>query len=126
VSQFMSNQQLCRFAGWRPSSGQFEVYVHLTDNDVNSSIREHYGLGMRAEAAVINCRICGARNPANSSECRNCLRPLSLKAQTKLENLSDAVKIIAELREKGTLEKVLGMIDAGNVMGVLGSSPGGL
>lgn len=126
VSQFMSNQQLCRFAGWRPSSGQFEVYVHLTDNDVNSSIREHYGLGMRTEAAVINCRICGARNPANSSECRNCLRPLSLKAQTEIEDLSEAVKVVAELREKGSLEKVLGMIGAGNGTGEFGSSFKGL
>ena len=110
VAQFMSNQQLCRFAGWRPSSGQFEVYVHLTDNDVNSSIREHYGLERSTEAALINCRMCGARNPADSSECRKCLRPLSLKAQTEIEDLSEAVTIVAELREKGNLERALEMI----------------
>jgi len=121
VSQFMSNQQLCRFAGWRPSSGQFEVYVHLTDNDVNSSIREHYGLGARAEATAVTCRICGARNPATSKECRNCLRPMSLKAQSKLEELSAAVKVVAELRENGDLEKVLGMLGVANEMGVQGS-----
>ena len=126
VSQFMSNQQLCRFAGWRPSSGQFEVYVHLTDNDVNSSIREHYGLGARAEASVVTCRICGARNPATSTECRNCLRPMSLKAQSKLEDLSAAVKVVAELREKGNLEKVLGMLGAANEMGVQGSGLNGV
>ena len=122
VSRFMSNQQLCRFAGWRPSSGQFEVYVHLTDHDVNSSIREHYGLGAKGEAEVATCRVCGARNPSSSRECRNCLRPMSLKARTELEELSAAVKVVAELRERGDLQKVLGMLAAADGVRAKGSS----
>jgi len=114
VSRFMSNQQLCRFAGWRPSSGQFEVYVHLTDHDVNSSIREHYGLGGKPELEAVTCRVCGSRNPASARECRNCLRPMSLEAKSELENLSAAVKAVARLREQGDLEKLLEMLAKAN------------
>jgi len=107
VSQFMSNQQLCRFAGWRPSSGQFEVYVHLTDSDVSSAIREHYGLRTKAEAVQVTCPVCGARNLPGALECRRCMRPLSLEASIKSDSLRDALKIVAELHERGELEGAL-------------------
>ncbi len=108
VSQFMSNQQLCKFAGWKPGSSQFEVYVHLSNDDVNLAIRKHYNIGNSKENEFIACPICGQKNPSNSLECRNCKRPLSLESATKLDNLSEAVRVIAELKEEGKLE---GLID---------------
>ena len=107
VSQFMSNQQLCKFAGWKPGSGQFEVYVHLSNDDVNLAIRNHYNIGAGTEEKYITCPICGQRNPPGSLECRNCKRPLSLESKAKLDQLSEAVKLMAELQEDGKLEGLL-------------------
>jgi len=125
VSQFMSNQQLCRFSGWRPSSGQFEVYVHLTDGDVNSAIRAHYDLGMTSGAENVVCSICGARNLATAGECRNCLRPLTLKSVAKLEKLSEAVRVVAELQEKGQLERMLRIFSLADGQRSVGCPVGG-
>ena len=51
---------------------------------------------------------------------------MSLKAQSKLEELSAAVRIVAELRENGNLEKVLGMLAAANGISVQGSRANGV
>jgi len=110
ASQFMSNQQLCKFSGWQPSSGQFEVYVHLTDDDVSSAIRAHYGMQAKPERTKVICRTCGAENPSHATECRRCLRPLSLEAATHLDSFREAVKLVAELHERGELNKAIRQI----------------
>ena len=110
VSQFMSNQQLCKFAGWKPGSGQFEIYVHLSNDDVNLAIRKHYNIGADKKQEYITCPICGQRNPPGSLECRNCKRPLNLESKVKLDHLSEAVKLIAELQEEGKLDGLLKLV----------------
>jgi len=107
VSKFMSNQQLCKFAGWKPGSGQFEVYVHLSNDDVNHAIREHYGMDSGTSEKYEDCPICGQRNPAGSLECRRCKRPLGLKSSTKVDEIRQAVSFIAELKEQGKLDALL-------------------
>ena len=107
MSQFLSNQQLCKFAGWRPGSGQFEVYVHLTNEDVNEAIRKRFRLGGEAVDQQVSCPICGHANSKGALECHLCKRPLNLESATRKRNLQNALEVLGQLQEQGTLEGLL-------------------
>ena len=107
MSQFLSNQQLCKFAGWKPGSGQFEVYVHLTNEDVNEAIRKRYNLGSSEADEMVSCPMCGHPNALESIECRRCKRPLSIEGAAKKQRLQSALDVLARLQEEGKLEKLL-------------------
>jgi integrase/recombinase XerD len=109
VSQFLSHEQMCKFAGWKPGSGQFETYVHLTSEDVNEAIRKRYGLVNNGKPEKIHCPVCGQINGSERIECLNCRRPLSFENAMKREELSRALEVLAELQEKGKLEELLMM-----------------
>ena len=107
MSQFLSNQQLCKFAGWRPGSGQFEVYVHLTNEDVNEAIRKRFRLGGEAVDQQVSCPICGHANSKGALECHLCKRPLNLESATRKRNLQNALEVLGQLQEQGKLESLL-------------------
>jgi len=107
MSQFLSNQQLCKFAGWKPGSGQFEVYVHLTNEDVNEAIRKRYNLGTTGVDEMVVCPTCGHPNPQRAIECHLCKRPLSVEGATRKHRLQNALDVLAKLQEEGKLEKLL-------------------
>ena len=104
---FMSHEQLCKFAGWAPGSDRVMVYSHLISEDVNQAIREHYGIGAADTVEPVACPTCGQMNPVDTPECRRCKRPLNLKSATELDEVRDAVRFIAELKEQGQLDALL-------------------
>jgi integrase len=107
VATFMGYEQLNKFAGWKPGSDRAKVYVHLNNEDVNEAIREQYGLDAPDdERKQINCPFCDATNQAGHSECRRCGRPLTMEQQVKREEKQSALERLAELEEKGVLEKL--------------------
>ncbi len=107
VSQFMSHEQLCKFAGWVPGSDRAKVYVHLTSDDVNQSIREEYGLETSEERnEKVMCKFCQTRNDGGSFECRNCKRPLSLEKAEKQKELQLAVEVYDRLQAEGGVENL--------------------
>ncbi len=108
---FMSHEQLCKFAGWAPGSDRVRVYSHLISEDVNQAIRKYYSIGTGNQQEDITCPVCGQKNPSRSLECRNCKRPLSLRSATELDKLSKAISRIAELEEKGKLDRLLKLLD---------------
>lgn len=107
AAQFMSHEQLCKFAGWKPGSNRARVYVHLINDDVNRAIREEYGLETADEGnGMVRCQVCGAKNEGGDFECRNCKRPLSLEKSEKQEELQQAVEIYNRLEEAGGIENL--------------------
>ncbi len=103
----MGYEQLNKFAGWVPGSDRAKVYVHLNNDDVNQAIRDEYGLdGGDEEEKSVECPFCGTENQSQHSECRTCGRPLSLKNETNREEKQRVVERLAELEEKGVLEKL--------------------
>ena len=107
VAKFMGYEQLNKFAGWKPGSDRAKVYVHLNNDDVNQAIREEYGVENEDEEdQSIACPFCGTENQSSHSECRNCGRPLSLKEKTKKKEKQRVIERLAELEEKGVLEKL--------------------
>jgi len=107
VATFMGYEQLNKFAGWKPGSDRAKVYVHLNNDDVNQAIREKYGLNQNTEEDdTVHCPFCSAENQKEHGECRTCGRPLSLEQQTKKENKQEVLERLAELDEKGVLDKL--------------------
>ena len=107
VATFMGYEQLNKFAGWKPGSNRAKVYVHLNNEDVNKAIREQYGLEQDVETPQKQpCPFCDAVNQPKESECRRCGRPLSLRQQVKQEEKLSLVERLAELEEKGVLDKL--------------------
>jgi len=107
VATFMGYEQLNKFAGWKPGSDRAKVYVHLNNDDVNQAIRDEYGLENDGdEDEGIDCPLCGTENQSSHSECRNCGRPLSLKEKTKKKEKQRVIERLADLEEKGVLEKL--------------------
>jgi integrase len=115
VAKFLSHEQLCKFAGWKPGSGQFHVYVHLDSEDVNQAIRKQYGMGQEAEKQPIICKICWQKNDPERLECLRCRRPLKIEAlaeNRKVDEVREALKVLAELQEQGKLEELLKVANA--------------
>jgi integrase/recombinase XerD len=107
VATFMGYEQLNKFAGWKPGSDRAKVYVHLNNDDVNRAIREEYGLdGGEEEQQSVECPFCGSENQKEHGECRTCGRPLSLKQKTEQSEKQQVLERLAELDEKGVLEKL--------------------
>ena len=107
VATFMGYEQLNKFAGWKPGSDRAKVYVHLNNDDVNQAIRDEYGLESGEDVEKnVTCPFCGTENQSGHSECRNCGRPLSLKEKTKKEEKQRVIERLADLEEKGVLEKL--------------------
>jgi len=110
VASFLKGEYLNKFAGWKPGSGQPHIYVHLDSEDINKSIREHYSLSEEEKSEPIACRICWRKNPPETKECLNCRRPLTVKAlneNRKVEEVREALKVLAELQEQGKLEELV-------------------
>lgn len=107
VATFMGYEQLNKFAGWKPGSDRAKVYVHLNNDDVNKAIRQKYGLDSgENEDQNQKCSFCGAENENGHGECRNCGRPLSLQKDQKKEEKKHVLERLAELEEKGILDKL--------------------
>lgn len=107
VATFMGYEQLNKFAGWKPGSDRAKVYVHLNNDDVNKAIREEYGLsGGDEEDQSKTCPFCGTENQSGHSECRRCGRPISLEQEKSKEEKQEVLERLAELEEKGVLEKL--------------------
>lgn len=107
VATFMGYEQLNKFAGWKPGSDRAKVYVHLNNDDINQAIRDEYGLESEEdEDKNVTCPFCGTENQSEHSECRNCGRPLSLKEKSKTEEKQRVIERLADLEEKGVLEKL--------------------
>lgn len=108
VATFMGYEQLNKFAGWKPGSDRAKVYVHLNNDDVNSAIRDEYGLETDTEDDEDQaCPFCGTNNQSQHSECRNCGRPLSIEQKTAQDDRQQVLERVAELEEQGVLDKLL-------------------
>ena len=107
VATFMGYEQLNKFAGWVPGSSRAKIYVHLNNEDVNSAIREKYGMETQQEEEENKtCSFCGTENREVHSECRSCGRPINLEQKTQKEEKQQVIERLTELEEKGVLEKL--------------------
>jgi len=88
TAKWMSHAITKKRHGWSPGSKMPDRYQHLINADVDEVIFNHYGMEIDDEEKPklpIKCPICQMINPANSSMCSQCGRPLDLKIAIELE-----------------------------------------
>lgn len=114
LAKFMTEAQLCVFAGWKIGSDMPRMYVHLSGRDVDDTLLKAYGLkkGEEIQERVPKkCVRCGALSEAEAETCSKCGMALTLQAALKrdeeIEKLAEGQKrineIIDKLRERGLI-----------------------
>jgi integrase/recombinase XerD len=108
LSKFMTEAQLCVFAGWAMGSDMPRMYVHLSGRDIDDALLEAYGLKKRkAEEARVprKCVRCGTFCDAEAETCFKCGMALSLTAAMKKDDELAEIRAnqarILELLQKG-------------------------
>jgi len=90
-AKFMTEAELCVFAGWGQGSSQTATYVHLAGVDLDDKILAHYGLKEKeqkkeeTELKPLRCPRCGELNPATGKYCYKCSAALSLDVALRIE-----------------------------------------
>lgn len=104
-ARFMTESELCIFAGWRMGSPQTRVYVHLSGIDLDGKILEHYGLKELESQeknerllSPLSCPRCREKNPATNKYCFRCGSYLTLEEAIRLEK--DKERELQELKDK--------------------------
>ncbi|MEM4217099.1 MAG: hypothetical protein QXZ09_03665, partial [Candidatus Methanomethylicaceae archaeon] len=72
--------------------------------------RQHYNLGNETKKEPVVCRVCWQKNDPERSECLRCRRPLKIEAlaeNRKVDEVREALRVLAELQEQGKLEELL-------------------
>ncbi|MGC8941006.1 MAG: tyrosine-type recombinase/integrase [Candidatus Nanoarchaeia archaeon] len=90
-SNFLTNAQLERIAGWRPGSSMHSVYEHLSTSDLDIALAKAKGLPVSESQNDIKAKICprcGFSNPAYQKYCGRCGAPLDIAVAMAEDRLS--------------------------------------
>jgi integrase/recombinase XerD len=95
----LSEQEIKHRAGRSKGSGQmFKIYGNFTDDEINKSILEHYGLAAEEKKiALETCPRCRVTLPPDAKFCPQCSLVLDHKTLVDLKKYDDKM---AELMER--------------------------
>jgi integrase/recombinase XerD len=113
LAKFMTEAQLCEFAGWRQGSRMPRMYIHLSGRDVDDALLKSYGLKKKEEESELEGRIprkcvrCSTLCEPDAEICNKCGMALSLQAamkrDDKISQLNDMVlnltKVVNDLQK---------------------------
>jgi len=100
-AQFMTEAQMRKRHGWNPYSKMPGRYVHMTNQDVEDAIFNHYGIKTIKEKDTTLpkiCNICEMPNSSDNEICSKCGKPLDL--QTALAKEEQSQKDKEEQKQK--------------------------
>ncbi len=109
LAKYLTEAQLCSVMGWVIGSKEARTYVHLSQRDVEESIKRIYGLTKKEEEKPsqfipIKCPICGEINEPNAKICMRCNNPLTPEGYAeKLQQASyqaEKQKTLQEIMQK--------------------------
>lgn len=110
LAKFMTEAQLCVFAGWKIGSKMPRMYIHLSGRDVDDSLLKVYGIkkGDVIEAKVPKkCVRCGTLSNFEAEICSKCGMALSLTAAMKKDE-----EMAEEKRKRVELEARLARLES--------------
>jgi ribosomal protein L37E len=104
LSKFMTEAQLCMFAGWTIGSKMPRMYVHLSGRDMDDTLLKAYGLKkseeLEAPKVPKKCVRCGAVCNAEAETCSKCGMAMTLTAALRkdeeMENLKRQVGVLLD------------------------------
>lgn len=109
LAKYMTEAQLCVFAGWKIGSDMPRMYVHLSGRDVDDALLKMYGMKKEEEKQVKaprKCVRCGHVNEANGELCVKCGMALTLTAALEKDQELESLKE-KQRRQQETLDLIL-------------------
>lgn len=115
LAKFMTEAQLCEFAGWTQGSDMSRMYVHLSGRDTDEALLKAYGLkkedSANAPKVPKKCVRCGTLCESGAEICAKCGMALTLTAAMKKDDEIKALTAEFERQKKSWEEKFLSVAD---------------
>ncbi|KKK45909.1 hypothetical protein LCGC14_1079550 [marine sediment metagenome] len=123
LAKYLTEAELCRFAGWRIGSRQVRRYVHLSQEDVENKILSIHGIKplrqpeQKTILELIKCPRCTYENSSLDKYCSRCGSVLDIKTvikhQEKARELEEIISTseIKQYIDKLFEEKVFTILD---------------
>lgn len=123
LAKYLTEAELCRFAGWRIGSNQVRRYVHLAQEDVENKILSIHGIKplkqpeQKTVLEIIKCPRCTYENSSLDTYCSRCGSVLDIKTvikhQKKAKELEEIISAseIKQYIDKLFEEKVFSILD---------------
>ena len=115
VRERVNPKIMCKALGWTQGSNAPDIYIHLTEEDVENEMLRRFGLDGEEEKKVPGikswrCPVCGNMNAPSSGICIYC-PPKPVDEQVRaLQERIDELEISQRERNKEIAEMVRGLI----------------
>lgn len=87
LARFMTEAQLCEFAGWEQGSDMPRMYIHFSGRDVDEALLKAYGLVKQEDTLIAKaprkCVRCSTLCESSAETCSKCGMALTLEAALK-------------------------------------------
>jgi len=116
VRDGLPEQDIKHRACWTPDSQQLDTYSHVTDDEFNERVLDHYGLAPDDEASasptLSKCPQCESSLRANVNFCPNCACPLDTDAAAVAREQDAALRrdLVSETGQEATALAELGAL----------------
>lgn len=114
LSMNLKEPLLEKTMGWVYGSRMSQVYVHLSDSDVDNAVLRSHGIMVDNKSDELprpkECPRCGEKNPNGAKYCRKCWLPLTIDATLELKEKEEHIQ--KELESKGLIDdKIRALIE---------------
>ena len=113
LAKYLTEAELCRFAGWSIGSNQVRRYVHLAQEDVENKILSIHGIKplkqpeQKTILEIIKCPRCTYENSSLDKYCSRCGSVLDIKTVIKhQEKARELEEIISASEIKQYIDKL--------------------
>ncbi len=105
LSMNLKEPLLEKTMGWVYGSRMSQVYVHLSDSDVDNAVLRSHGIRVDEKSDELprpkECPRCGEKNPNGAKYCRKCWLPLTIESTLDLKAKEDHIQ--QELESRGII-----------------------
>lgn len=103
AAQGVNEATLCAVFGWEMGSKIVRTYIHLSQQQIQDTLKEKvYGMKRieTQQITSITCQVCGETNPANLDSCKNCYNPLTIQGALKIKQEKEIIEQDRDISQK--------------------------
>ena len=104
-SKGLPEMQMRQFFGWAKNSNMPATYAHLSQKNVEDSLRKAVGIEQEVDEEI-RCRVCGTTNIKHNKTCSRCSNPLSVEGFLQLNQEKELMQQDRDLSQKVFAEAV--------------------
>jgi len=98
-SKGLPEMQMRQFFGWAKNSNMPATYAHLSQKNVEDSLRKAVGMEEIIEEEI-RCRVCGTTNKKTNGTCMRCSNPLSVEGFLQLKQEKEIIQQDRDISQK--------------------------